>query len=119
MNCATSAQWRASRHSRGIGGADRGRSAEVSDLPVNETQGRSAEADDCGEIVADKENRPTFSGRDTLDFANALALKLSVANRQNLVHDEYLRFQMCGDGKGELDPHVPGSRRESCRGSRR
>ena len=77
------------------------------DLPVNETHGRSAEADDCREIVADKENRSTFSGRDTLDFANAIALKLSVANRQNLVHDEYFRFQMCGDGKGELDPHVP------------
>ena len=53
------------------------------------------------QIVADKQNRAIFLGRDRMHLAEAFFLKLGVADRQHLVDDQDFRLQMRRDRKGQ------------------
>src|SRR5262245_18374690 len=59
----------------------------------------------CRQVVADEQQRTTFSTGSLFHPAEASLLKLGIADCQYLVDDQDVRLQMCGDGKCEPDIH--------------
>src|SRR5258706_14295687 len=56
-------------------------------------------------VVAHEENRPPFIG-DLFHLAEALALKLGIADGEHLVDDEDLGVEMRRHGEGETHVHA-------------
>ena len=64
-----------------------------------------AQALDGRRVVTDKKNGAALSCN-IRHLAKAFLLKLGVADGQDLVNYEDLRFEMCRDGEGETDVHA-------------
>src|SRR5687768_17342675 len=53
-------------------------------------------------VMSHEEHRPPFAC-DGAHLAEAFLLKVHIAHGENFIHGEYLRLQMCCDGKGQPD----------------
>src|SRR4030095_5507818 len=60
---------------------------------------------DDSHIVANKQNSAALTARDLVHLAEALLLKISVAHREHLIHDEDLWLQMRSDRKRKANIH--------------
>ena len=85
-------------------GDDVGRRADVGELAVVDPGHALAELLDLTEPVA-HEHDGAAVGSELLDLLGALALEALVTDRQHLVDQQHLRFDVGGDGEAEADEH--------------
>src|SRR5688500_19898659 len=72
-----------------------------------EEKGAGAEPLDGGHVVT-HEKHGASAACDVVEFSDALLLKLGVADREHLVDEQHVGFEMCGNGKRQ--PHVHAAR---------
>src|SRR5262249_31318757 len=84
---------------------DLSRRALLPRLAVMQTDGATAESLHGDYVVADEQDGPPALGG-VADLAQALLLERRVADRQHLVDEQDLGFQMRGDGKGQAHEHA-------------
>ena len=82
--------------------------ADVVDAAALHEDAVGAEGLDGGHGVGDEEDSAAAAVGDILHFADALALELGIADREDFIDNEDFGVEVGGDGEGESDAHAGG-----------